>query len=273
MAVDTSRAGRNLPVAIGVGLSLLAIIWASLAFNRVWWAMLIGAAVLVAMWEFVRTIPNSDRNTTLAVLGAGSVAIIASAWEEGLAGIAVALALSVVAFALVRLTFGVANYVRDVGVGVLGLAYIPFLASFAVALATPEDGVKRVVVLVLCVAANDTGGYIAGVLLGHHKMAPTISPKKSWEGLAGSILLTLPIVTTATTLLFDVAWWRGAVIGAVAVATATLGDLVESAIKRDLKIKDMGSFLPGHGGVLDRIDAFLISAPVIWLALSTLAPY
>lgn len=273
MTATTSRAGRNLPVAIGVGLFLLALIWASLAFNRVWWTMLIGAAVLIAVWEFVRTVPNSDRNITTALLSASSIAIIVSAWEEGLAGVAVAFGLSVVAFSLVRLTFGIENYVRDVGVAIFGLAYIPFLAAFAIALAIPDDGAKRVAILVLCVAANDTGGYVAGVLLGSHKMAPTISPKKSWEGLAGSVLLTLPVITFAMSWLLDTEWWRGLVVGSIAVAAATLGDLVESAIKRDLKIKDMGTFLPGHGGVLDRIDAFLISSPVIWLALSTLAPY
>lgn len=272
MSVNTSRAGRDLPVAIGVGLTLLGLIYASLAFDRVWWAMLIGAATLIAMWEFVRTI-FKDHQTTAALLSAGTIAIIVSAWEEGLAGIAVAFALSAIAFALARLAFGVEHYVRDVAAGVFGLAYIPFMASFAVLLAMPQDGMQRVIILVLCVAANDTGGYVAGVLFGQHKMVPTISPKKSWEGLAGSIALTLPVVTAATTLLLDAAWWRGLVIGVVAVMTATLGDLVESAIKRDLKIKDMGTFLPGHGGVLDRIDAFLISAPVIWLVLSVLAPY
>ena len=273
MTVTTSRAGRNLPVAVGVSILLLGLIAASLAFNRMWFAVLIGAATLVAMWEFVRTVPTSDRNLSFGVLGAGTIAIIASAWDEGLAGVAVAMALSVVAFALSRLAFGVENFVRDVSVAIFGLAYIPFLASFAVTLATPEDGWKRVVILVLCVAANDTGGYAAGALFGRHKMVPTISPKKSWEGLAGSIVLTLPILTFATHALLDVELWRGALIGALAVMMATLGDLVESAIKRDLKIKDMGTFLPGHGGVLDRIDAFLISSPVIYLALSVLAPY
>lgn len=272
MSVETSRAGRNLPVAIVVGIGLLALIYASLAFDRVWWAVLVCAALLIAMWEWVRTIPNSDRNITTLLLGAGTIAIILSAWQEGLAGVTVAFALSSVMFALARLSFGVNHFVRDIAAGILGLAYIPFLASFAVILAAPDDGLERVVILVLCVAANDTGGYLAGILFGQHKMAPKISPKKSWEGLAGSILLTLPVITLATALLLKTDWWRGSIIGAVAVLTATLGDLVESAIKRDLKIKDMGTFLPGHGGMLDRIDALLLSAPVIWLALSVLAP-
>lgn len=272
MAVQTSRAGRNLPVAVGVGLALLGLIYASLAFDRVWWAMLIGAATLIAMWEYVRTV-FTEHLFTSSLLGAGTIAIIVSAWEEGLAGAALALALASIAFAVARLTFGVEHYVRDTAAGVFGLVYIPFMASFAVLLATPSDGMERVIILVLCVAANDTGGYVAGVLFGSHKMAPTISPKKSWEGLGGSVLLTFPVVTAGVTLLLDVQWWRGLVISVIAVAAATLGDLVESAIKRDLKIKDMGTFLPGHGGVLDRIDAFLISAPIVWLVLSVLAPY
>ena len=272
MAVQTSKAGRNLPVAIGVGVAILALIYASLAFDRVWWAMLIGVATLLAMWEYVRTIFTEQR-VTAALLSAGTVAIVVSAWEEGVAGAGLALALSAIAFAVTRLTYGVEHYVRDTAAGVLGLTYIPFFASFAVLLAVPSDGMERVIILVLCVAANDTGGYLAGVLFGNHKMAPSISPKKSWEGFGGSIALTFPVVTAAVTLLLDVQWWRGLVIAVIAVAAATLGDLVESAIKRDLKIKDMGTLLPGHGGVLDRIDAFLLSSPIIWLVLSVLAPY
>lgn len=273
MTVQTeSRAGRNLPVAIGVGIAILGLIFASLAFDRVWWAMLIGAATLLAMWEYVRTIFTEHRYTS-ALLSAGTIAIVVSAWEEGLAGAALAFTLAAIAFAVVRLTFGVEHYVRDTAAGVFALAYIPFMASFAVLLAVPADGMERVIILVLCVAANDTGGYVAGALFGKHKMVPTISPKKSWEGLGGSLLLTIPVVTTVTTVLLESEWWRGVLVSLIAVMVATLGDLVESAIKRDLKIKDMGTFLPGHGGVLDRIDAFLISAPVIWLALSVLAPY
>lgn len=272
MSVAATRAGRNLPAATVVGLALLGLIYASLAFDRVWWAALVCAALLIAMWEWVRTIPNSDRFVTTLLLCAGTIAIIVSAWEEGIAGVTVAFALSAIAFALTRLAFGVENYVRDLAVGILGLVYIPVFASFAVLLAIPDDGMTRVIILVLCVAANDTGGYFAGIFLGQHKMAPTISPKKSWEGLAGSVLLTLPIITLAVNHGLHVEWWRGTLLGVIAVLFATLGDLVESAIKRDLKIKDMGTFLPGHGGMLDRIDALLLSAPVIWLALSVLAP-
>lgn len=272
MTTTPTRAGRNLPAAITVGLALLGLVYASLAFDRVWWAVLVCTALLIAMWEWVRTIPNSDRTITTVLLGAGTIAIILSAWQEGPAGAGVAFALSSSAFALTRLSFGIDNYVRDVAAGVLGLAYIPFFASFAVILATPNDGLQRVLVLVLCVAANDTGGYLAGVFFGRHKMAPTISPKKSWEGLAGSFALTLPIITVAVTLLLDTAWWRGVLVGVIAVGSATLGDLIESAIKRDLKIKDMGTFLPGHGGMLDRIDAILLTAPIMWLTLSVIAP-
>ena len=120
---------------------------------------------------------------------------------------------------------------------------------------------------VLVTVASDTGGYAVGVLRGRTPMAPSLSPKKSWEGFAGSVVTSAVVGALAVTLLLDGAWWAGAVVGAVAAAFATVGDLAESAIKRDLGIKDMGSILPGHGGVMDRLDSLVVTAPVCWALL------
>ena len=119
---------------------------------------------------------------------------------------------------------------------------------------------------------SDIGGYVAGVLFGRHPMAPTISPKKSWEGFAGSALFTAVGGALLVILLLDGLWWEGVVIGLAAMVAATLGDLGESMIKRDLGIKDMGSLLPGHGGMMDRLDSLLLAAPVTYLLLSWLVP-
>ena len=148
------------------------------------------------------------------------------------------------------------------------LAYIPFLASFLLVMAEEDDGLRRIMTLVVLVACNDTFGYIFGVLLGKHKIAPTISPKKSWEGLVGSILFTAIGGSLMLSTYFNQSWWVGALVGLGAVVTATSGDFIESAIKRDLDLKDMGALLPGHGGVLDRLDSVLLTSPFIWAILN-----
>ena len=136
----------------------------------------------------------------------------------------------------------------------------------------PDDGQWRVLTCILVVAASDTGGYVAGVLAGRHPMAPTVSPKKSWEGFVGSVVACLVVGVLAVVLTLDGDWRAGAVLGAAAVVTATLGDLGESMIKRDLGRKDMSTLLPGHGGIMDRLDSLLPTVPVAWLILTALVP-
>jgi phosphatidate cytidylyltransferase len=133
-----------------------------------------------------------------------------------------------------------------------------------------DDGPQRVVTYFLVVVASDVGGYVVGVLFGKHPMAPTISPKKSWEGFTGSTLACIGTGIAAVVWLLDGHWWVGAIVGAVAVLTATVGDLAESMIKRDLGIKDMSNLLPGHGGLMDRLDSLLATAPAVWLLLHLL---
>jgi phosphatidate cytidylyltransferase len=141
-----------------------------------------------------------------------------------------------------------------------------------VLLLRPDDGANRVVVFVLLTVLSDVGGYAAGVLFGRHPMAPTVSPKKSWEGFGGSALFCAVGGAVAVPALVDGQAWEGAVVGLAVMAVATLGDLGESMIKRDLGIKDMGSLLPGHGGLMDRLDSLLLAAPVTYLLLSRLVP-
>jgi phosphatidate cytidylyltransferase len=266
------KAGRNLPVAITVGLALLSIILVSLFFNRAWFAVLVALAVVIAIWEWTHQVVVSHRNWATALLSFAAIGIFYTAWNEGIAGMSVALAVSFVVIAVARLTFGVEHYSRDIAALMLGLTYLAFLAGFVVLMAVPQDGLARVFTFVLCIAANDTGAYVTGVLFGRHRMAPGISPKKTWEGLIGGFVLAVILGVITMTLLMDSAWWTGVILGLLMAATSTLGDLVESAIKRDIGIKDMGTFLPGHGGMVDRIDALLLSAPIGWMALSILVP-
>jgi phosphatidate cytidylyltransferase len=126
---------------------------------------------------------------------------------------------------------------------------------------------------VVLVGCNDTFGYIVGVLLGKHPLVPTISPKKTWEGLIGSTIFTVLGGCLAFYYIMDMQWWIGIVVGLMIVFTATCGDLIESAMKRDMSLKDMGSLLPGHGGMLDRLDSVVLSAPAMWLALELVKRY
>jgi phosphatidate cytidylyltransferase len=164
-----------------------------------------------------------------------------------------------------------ANYLRDAAATVFLAAWVPLFASFSVLLVYPPDGAGRVFCLMIGVVFSDSGGYFVGVLFGKHPMVPAISPNKSWEGLAGSLLFGVTATALTAILLAHKPIWVGVLLGFTLVATATLGDLVESQVKRDLGIKDMGRILPGHGGLMDRLDGTLPSAVATWIVL-TLVP-
>ena len=201
-------------------------------------------------------------------VAAGGAAIwVCEYWWNDRAVLA-ALALTVVAVFAWRLPGGPDGYLRDVMAGLFALGYVPFLAVFIVALLAPADGARRVLIFIVLNVCVDVGGYFAGSLLGRHPMARVISPSKTWEGLAGSVLICLAGGAVLIPWLLHGHVWQGIVTGVAAAAAAVVGDLAESAIKRDLQIKDMGTLLPGHGGVLDRIDSHLVAAPVTWLLLA-----
>jgi phosphatidate cytidylyltransferase len=267
-----TRAGRNLPAAIGVGLGLAVVILLSL---YVWKAAFIGvvvAAVVLAVYELSNAFGSDRVRVPVVPLAVGSVAIVVSAYAGGSEAMVVALALTVLGTMLWRSPENPKGYVRDVTAATFAAMYVPFLAGFAALLLRPDDGADRVVVFIVLVVLSDTGGYVAGVLFGKHPMAPTVSPKKSWEGFGGSALFSAVGGAVALPALLEGEAWQGALIGLAVMVTATLGDLGESMIKRDLGIKDMGSLLPGHGGMMDRLDSLLPAAPVTYLLLAWLVP-
>ncbi len=268
-----SRAGRNLPAAIGVGLLLGAAIIVSLLTVRFIFIGVIAAAIAVGTFEFSGVLRRvADTKVALIPVLVGGQAMIWLAWPFGREGALTAFVLTVLACLLWRLPGGAKGYVRDVSASVFAAAYLPLFGAFAAMLVPPHDGVGRVLTFLIGVVASDTGGYIAGVLGGKHPMAPTISPKKSWEGFAGSMIAGIVAGVLTISLMLDGHAWQGVIFGAAIVLTATLGDLVESLIKRDLGIKDMGTLLPGHGGIMDRLDSLLPSAVVSWLLLSAFVP-
>jgi phosphatidate cytidylyltransferase len=266
------RAGRNLGQAIGVGLSLGAIILASLLIWRPAFLAVLTVAVVVAVVELTRALQAGRFRPPLIPLLVGAVAMQALAWTRGSTGLVVGFLVTALAVVLWRLADGPTGYLRDAASGVLVALYVPLLAGFAALLLVPDDGVARILAFIATVVCSDVGGYAAGVLFGKHPMAPSISPKKSWEGMAGSVLACILVATPIIALALHGPWWGGALYGAAIAVTATIGDLAESLIKRDLRIKDMGHLLPGHGGLMDRLDSLLPSAAVAFLLLSVLAP-
>ncbi|MEV8378301.1 phosphatidate cytidylyltransferase [Kribbella sp. NPDC056861] len=266
-----SRAGRNLPAAIAVGVGLGAVIIGSLFWQKALFVVVVLVAVLAAVDELVRVFHNSGAKLSRIPLFVGTTAMLVAAYYGGPLALLIALALTTLATIFWRMPGGSIGFVRDVTTNVFLLGYVPLLAGFAILLVQPDDdGPQRVVTFFLVVVASDVGGYVAGVLFGKHPMAPTISPKKSWEGFAGSTLACIGAGIASVVLLLDGHWWVGAIVGAIAVLTATVGDLAESMIKRDLGIKDMSNLLPGHGGVMDRLDSLLATAPAVWLLLHLL---
>jgi phosphatidate cytidylyltransferase len=267
-----SRAGRNLPAAIAVGLGLGALVLVTLFVWPPAFLAVIVAAVVVAIWEMARAVRASGAHPPLPPLLAGGVSMVVLAWFRGPAALTLGLFVTVLAALVWRLSDGPAGFQRDLGASALITVYLPFLGGFAALLAAPDDGALRVLATLIAVVLSDTGGYAAGVLYGRHPMAPSVSPKKSWEGMAGSLAATAIGGAVVLYLLFDVAPWWGAVFGLVLSVSATLGDLAESMIKRDLGVKDMSDLLPGHGGLMDRLDSILFALPPAYLLLSVLVP-
>ncbi len=268
-----SKAGRNLPAAIGVALLLGAAIIVSLLTVRYLFIGIIAVAIAVGTFEFAGVLRRvADIRVAMIPVLVGGQAMIWLAWPFGREGALTAFVLTVLACLLWRLPGGAKGYLRDISASVFAAAYLPLFAAFAAMLVPPHDGVGRVLTFLIGVVASDTGGYIAGVLGGKHPMAPTISPKKTWEGFAGSVIGGVVAGALTLSLLLDGHVWQGVIFGVAVVLTATLGDLVESLIKRDLGVKDMGTLLPGHGGIMDRLDSLLPSAVVSWLLLSAFVP-
>jgi phosphatidate cytidylyltransferase len=266
------RAGRDLGAAIGVGVGLAALIVASLLLWRPAFLGVLTVAVLVGVVELTRALRAGRFRAPLIPLLVGALAMEGLAWSRGPTGLVVGFLLTVLAVVLWRLADGPAGYLKDAASGVLVAVYVPLLAGFAVLLLVPDDGAARVLLFITTVVASDVGGYAAGVLAGKHAMAPSISPKKSWEGFAGSVTACMVVATPILALALDGPWWGGLIFGAAIAVSATIGDLGESLIKRDLGIKDMGDLLPGHGGLMDRLDSLLPSAALAYLLLSLLAP-
>ena len=271
-ATTPPRAGRNLLAAVGVGLVLAGVVIGTLLYDaRAFLAVLV-VAVAYGAWELRRAIATKGAVVPLVPLLLGTVGMLVSAYLRGAEALVVTFGLTIIGLLVWRVADGVAGAARDLSASALVTFYPVFLGGFASLMLAAPDGRQRIVVFILVTVFSDIGGYAVGVLFGRHPMAPTLSPKKSWEGFGGSVGTCAVVGAVSLPLLLGGAWWAGAALGAVAAGAATLGDLIESSIKRDLGIKDMGALLPGHGGMMDRLDSLVIVAPVAWALLLWFVP-
>ena len=268
-----TRTGRNLPMAAAIGVALGGLALLTLFTVKATFLAYMGAVVAVGLWELRHVLADRGISLPLIPIVAGGAAMFTLAYWYGAQPALAALAITVLVLMAWRLPGGPAGYLRDLTASVFTLAYLPMLGVFVPLMLSASDGARRTLIFLLLAVCSDVGGYFAGIFTGRHPMAPGISPKKTWEGFGGSVAACLAAGAITLPLLLHAHVWQGLVLGAVAVAAATLGDLVESMIKRDLEIKDMGRIFPGHGGAMDRLDSLVFVAPVTWLLLAVFVPH
>lgn len=277
-----AKGGRDLPAAIAVGVGLFAALAVGLIWAPWFFAILVATALGLGTIEVHRALLRKSMRSEIVPIVIGTVAMVIGtyaaatgvgfhlmAWHSVLL---TCLGATVLAVLIVRFPKGHENFVRDASASVFIIGYITLLGSFTALILAGEHGAARMVTFLLCVVASDTGGYAVGVLFGRTPLAPAISPKKTWEGLIGSVVFAVVVGSLMVHFVLDSPWWVGAILGVVCVFFGTCGDLIESAIKRDVGIKDMGSFLPGHGGVMDRLDSMLVAAAPAWLVMYLMVP-
>lgn len=261
---STSKAGRNLRKAIPTALISLAIVAVCVLFQ--FFVVLVCVALCVAVWEAAGAFLVKNIRVPYVFLILLTLLMVIGTWFWGVK-------VALLVFLVACLFFFVRFFIAETGdkkraessASILILAWISLLGSFAAGLTTLDNAAWLVGLLILLPAANDTGGWLAGVFFGKHPIAPKISPKKSWEGLAGSLILSVAIALAILSLALKQPWWVAVLYGVLAVIVSTGGDFFESFIKRRLGIKDMGTLFPGHGGMLDRIDSILMWAPVCYI--------
>ncbi|MBL5973280.1 MAG: phosphatidate cytidylyltransferase [Candidatus Leucobacter sulfamidivorax] len=263
-----AKAGRNLFLAILTGLAFAGVFLASLFIVKQAYIVLVLVLMVIALLELAGAFRAAGRRVPRVGSVIGAVLITAGATFWGAQGMMLGLFAAFLLLIVWRLIEGLVprwevpprTLIRDVVSGLFALVYVPFLGAFSILLVQADRGEWWLFALVLVVVSVDIGAFAAGVTLGRHKMTPRISPNKTWEGFAGAAVLAILAGVAISLLALEQPWWVGVILGLVVLVTATGGDLTESLIKRNLGIKDMSSWIPGHGGFLDRLDSLLPSA-------------
>jgi phosphatidate cytidylyltransferase len=265
-----SRSGRNLPLAILTGVGLAGLLLGALVLSKPVFVLFVLVVVLLAVTELIQVLRARATRPAAAVVYPMSVLLLVGAYLKGPAALSFGMVLTVLAsFGWYLVDRGRTEVTRNVAATVLAVLYLPFLAAhLPLVVARADHYVGAVIGYALLVVVYDTAAYAIGATIGRHPLAPHISPNKSWEGAAGATVLTLLVGAFVLPLWEPWTLPSGLTLAALACVVAPLGDLSESMLKRDLAVKDMGSILPGHGGMLDRIDALLFMAPVLYYVLA-----
>lgn len=261
------KAGRNLPAAIGTGIvllvpALLGIFFIPPLLIAVWIVVL-----CLGVWEVARALETMpiDGGRRLRIpkvpLYLGAAAMPVAAYWGGVEALTLALMVTGAAVLVGAAVTRVDHPGHSITASIFIACWVPYLISFALLVLQTTQGEWRLIVVVLLIVANDTFGYIAGVLFGKHPMAPKVSPKKSWEGFAGSLIGAVAVGILASWLIFEEPVYIGALLAAAVVVAGTAGDFSESMVKREIGLKDMSNVLPGHGGVMDRLDSIVFAMP------------
>ena len=259
----SSGTSRNLTVATVVGLVLLGAAVGAAYVHPIAFGILLYGFCVGAVIEWKRALERHGRRIPVVPLVAATLGLGVASWFAKPEGLGVALLVGCAGVVAWRIgDERVENTLADSLAGVLTLLWIPFLASFLFLLELADGGWERVIVVVLAVVGNDTGALIFGMLFGKHKLLERVSPAKTWEGAIGGVVVGTLAASVAAWFFFDGEWYVGAAAGAACAVAAIVGDLAESALKRDIQVKDMSHAIPGHGGILDRIDSLLFAAPV-----------
>jgi phosphatidate cytidylyltransferase len=264
------RAGRDLPLAVASGLLLAALLLGSLVLSRPAFVAFVLAVVVLALLELITVLRARATRPAGPVVLAMAGLLVVGAYLEGPSALSFGLLVTILAgFGWYLVDPGRTEVTRNVAATVFAVVYVPFMAAhLSLVVAKAEHYVGAIIGYAALVVIYDTAAYTTGATLGRHLLAPRVSPNKSWEGAAGATVACL--LAGALLLPLWPPWTRasGLVMAAVTCVVAPLGDLSESMLKRDLAVKDMGSILPGHGGMLDRIDALLFAAPALYYVLA-----
>jgi phosphatidate cytidylyltransferase len=267
-----ARTGRPLLRAIGVGLLLGGSLLVSLLIVKELYMVFAGALVAFVVYELATALRSAGRDVPRIPTVIAAVAVVPATfywldeghWWVTLGGIAVIALWRLIELALPSRRASAKDVLLDLGAGAFIMIYVAFMAGFTVLLTAQDGGQWWTLAFLIVVVSVDTGAYASGLAFGKHLMAPTISPKKTWEGFAGSVAAALIAGILLAIFMLQQPWWVGVILALAMVLTATSGDLAESLVKRDLGIKDISSFLPGHGGFLDRLDSALLSGAVAY---------
>lgn len=266
------KTGRNLPLATAVGLVLFGLVLLSTFVANWLFLPLLTLFVTLAVQELIKVFELDQNRLLKSALLATPIVLFSGAYFGDLFALVISLGMMVMLLVAVNLRLGAVGFIARITKSVLVIVYLPFLAAFVLIMLNQADGALRVLAFILLTVASDTGAYFSGIVFGKRPMAPSISPAKTWEGFAGGLLLQLIMGALVFHFFFSAEIWQGLVAGFLLTFTAVLGDLLESAIKRDAGIKDMSGVLPGHGGVLDRLDSLIPNALMAWALFSWLLP-